>query len=351
MRIFSHITLQDKVDFAKNLSIMLMTGIPINEALKTLAEQTTSPQFCAVIKKLSKQIENGTPLSDALAKEPRVFDQVFVGMVRAGEASGTLQNNLEFLAVWFSRSADLKREVSAAMLYPKLVFGASFLLGGALAVFILPRLVPLFASLHVELPIITRILLAFALFLQNYWYIALVGVVLLVILIRYTNRIERVRSFYHTIFIRMPFLGALARYYQLALVTELSATLLRSGLSLNETMRIVSRAATNVHYMHALEHMSRGAEQGSPISESMVRHMDLFPQITLSIVSVGERSGTLVRSFEYLSEFYTKEVNALTKKLPTIIEPILLILIAVIVGFVALAIIMPIYELTGSLSR
>ena len=348
---FSNISIQERVDFAKNLSIMLRSGIAINEALTSLAQQSNSARFRKIVYRVRDDIENGTALSAAFGKEVRIFGQIFVSMIKAGEQSGTLQGNLQFLADWLSRSADLRREVSGATLYPKLVFGASILLGGGLAVFILPMLVPLFTGLDVELPLITRVLLAVSIFIQKYWVACFVGLIAGTVFLTYVQRIRFIKKIFHYWYIKMPFVGSLLRNYQLALISQLFTSLLKSGLSLNESVEIVSQAATNIHYQLTLKHIQLNTEKGTALSASMGTFTAFFPKIFVNIVAVGEQSGTLVDSFEYLSEFYTKEVNAQAKKLPTIIEPLLLIFIAVIVGFVALAIIMPIYELTGSISR
>lgn len=349
MKIFQGISSQDKVDFTKSLSIMLKSGISINEALGELAEQANSPRFATIITSIRTSVENGISLSQAFGKETKTFGNIFVSLIRAGESSGTLQGNLQFLADWLTRSADLKREISAATMYPKLVFGAAILLGGSLAVFILPKLVPLFTSLNVELPIITKILLAISLWVQNYWLLGVIGVVAFIAGIIYINTFHRIRKMFHSMYINMPFMGEMLKDYQRALVAQLFATLLKSGLSLNESIDIVSEAVTNIQYQESLTEIHANVVRGTTLSESMKKFDALFPNMMISIVSVGENSGTLVQSFEYMSEFYTKEVNMQAKKIPTIIEPLLLIAIAVIVGFVALAIIMPIYEITGNI--
>lgn len=350
MNIFHRISSQERVNFTKNLAIMLKSGIAINEALAELAEQSNTPAMTEVINRVRKDVENGTSLSQAFGKERQAFGGIFISLIKAGEESGTLQGNLQFLADWLSRSADLKREISTATMYPKLVFGAAILLGGSLAVFILPKLIPLFTSLDVKLPLITRMLLAFSQMVQYYWVFGVLGIFGIVASVAYLNTFRPVRRFFHTIYITTPFMGELLKNYQRALVTQLFATLLKSGLSLNESIILVSQAVTNIRYEEALMDIHKTVIKGTTLSKSM-KHFDrLFPHMTISIVAVGESSGTLVQSFEYLSEFYTKEVNMQTKKMPTIIEPILLVFIALIVGFVALAIIMPIYELTGNLS-
>lgn len=349
MNIFHRVSSQEKVDFTKSLAIMLKSGITINSALGELSEQSSSVHFAKVIDRIRIDIENGTPLSDAFKKEESIFGGIFVSLIKAGEESGTLQGNLQFLADWITRSNDLRREVSAATLYPKLVFSAAILLGGGLAIFILPKLVPLFTSLDVELPIITKMLLALSLWVQEYWLYGLLGIGAVFSFTIYINRFYFVRKLFHSFYIKIPFIGKILKDYQKALITQLFATLLKSGLSLNESVGIVVRATTNIRYQESLEIIHKNIIKGTTLSESMKSYDTLFPNMMVSIVLVGEGSGTLVKSFEYLSEFYEKEVTVQTKILPTIIEPILLVFIAVVVGFVALAIVMPIYELTGSI--
>jgi len=351
MSIFNSVSSQEQVNFTKSLAIMLKSGISINVALAELAEQSSSLYFRKIINRVRVDIENGTSLSQAFDKEVKIFGAIFVSLVRAGEESGTLQGNLQFLAEWLNRSTDLKREIAAATMYPKLVFGAATLLGGSLAVFILPKLVPLFTSLNVELPWVTKTLLALSLWIKEYWIFAVIGVALFTAGILYLNTFFRVRKIFHALYINIPFMGTLLKNYQRALVTQLFATLLKSGLSLNQSVEIVSQAATNIQYQESFRQIHNNVIKGTTLSKSMKSFSALFPSMMISIVEVGENSGSLVQSFEYLSEFYTKEVNTSAKKLPIIIEPLLLILIAVIVGFVALAIIMPIYELTGNISK
>ena len=350
MHIFNRIKAQDRVDFAKSLAIMLKSGIAINDALAELREQSDSPYFKAVIQRVQTSIENGTSLSKSFERESGAFGSIFVSLIKAGEGSGTLQGNLQFLAEWLNRNADLKREIAAAIMYPKMVFGAAILLGGSLAIFILPKLVPLFTSLNVELPIITRILLALSLWIQNYWIFGILGVVILFAGMMYLNTFFVIRRLLHKLYIKIPFMGELLKDYQRALVTQLFATLLKSGLSLNESITIVAETVTNIQYQESLQTMHHHVVKGITLSNSMKHFNALFPNMMTSIVAIGENSGTLVKSFEYLSEYYTKEVNMRAKKLPTIVEPLLLVFIALIVGFVALAIIMPIYEITGNIS-
>jgi type IV pilus assembly protein PilC len=347
---FDIVSSQERVNFTKSLAIMLKSGITINNALAELSEQSDSRYFSEIINRIRGNVENGTSLAKSFEKETKTFGTIFVSLIKAGEESGTLQGNLQFLSEWLNRSNDLKREILTATMYPKLVFGAALLLGGSLAVFILPKLVPLFTSLNVELPWTTKTLLAISLWIKDDWILGVVGIIAVLAGILYLNTFFRIRKIFHTLYINIPFMGTLLKNYQRALVTQLFATLLKSGLSLNQSVGIVSEAATNIVYQESLAIIQNNILRGTTLSTSMKHFGNLFPNMMISIIEVGESSGSLVQSFEYLSEFYTKEVNASAKKLPTIIEPLLLILIAVVVGFVALAIIMPIYELTGNIT-
>jgi len=348
---FNNISPQERVDFAKNLAVMLKSGIPINEAMGSLASGVKSEKLRNVLNKVKSEIEMGTSLSRAFAREEKSFGGVFINLIRAGESSGTLDENLSFLADWLERNNDLKKEISAAMLYPKIIFVATFILAGGLAVFILPRIVPLFEQLHVELPLATRILLAFSLFIEKFWFwvaLLILGIVVgLVLLIRITA----VRRFVHFIYLNAPFLGKLAVDYQLALVSQLFSTLFRSGISIYESLDIVSKAATNIHYQESIEKLKERISRGTALADAMRDYPKLYPPSFVNIVAVGERSGSLGNSFVYLAEFYSKEMSNNAKRLPTVIEPLLLIFIGLIVGFVAISIITPIYELTRGLGQ
>lgn len=347
--IFNTITSQEKVDFAKNLAVMLKSGIPINEALESLVNQTRSKAFRSIIARIKKEVETGTSLSEAFGKDQSVFGNVFISLLKAGEASGTLDENLAFLADWLERNNDLRKEISAAMLYPKIVLTATLFLAGGLAVFILPRLVPLFESLKVELSLVTRILMAVAVFVQKYWMVVLIVAIFAVIAVTLLNRIRGVRKMSHWFFIRAPFFGGLTVDYQLALVAQLFSTLFRSGLSLYESLAISSEAATNIHYQDSILRMKDRIAKGTTLSDAMRQYPAMYPSNFVSIVAIGEKSGTLDNSFSYIAEFYSKEVSNKTKKLPTVVEPLLLIFIGIIVGFVAISIILPIYQLTRGL--
>lgn len=348
---FNKISQQQVIDFVKNLAIMLKSGIAIDESLGLLSEQVKSKKFGAIIKRIKKDIESGTSLSGAFAKERKIFGGVFIVFLKAGEASGTLEKNLFFLADWLERNDDLRKEINMATLYPKIVLAATIILGGGLSVFILPRLTTLFNQLDVELPIFTKILIGFSVFLQKFWLFVLLAAVLIIIILILLNRIKSVKRIFHWFYLRIPFLGDIFIDYQLALICRLFSILLKSGLSVIESFEIASEVPTNILYQESISESEKRIAKGTTISGAMNEYPELYPKNIISIITTGEKSGTLEDSFEYMAEFYSKQVYGKTKKLPTVIEPILLIFIGIVLGFVAVSIIMPIYEITKGFGK
>jgi type IV pilus assembly protein PilC len=343
---FNPISTQEKLDFIKNLAVMLKSGIPINDALASLEEQARSKKFRSIIVDMRVNIEKGIPLKDAFEGQRRIFGPIFISLVGAGEASGTLEENLLFLADLLERSEALKNEINATLLYPKIVITATLLLGGGLSVFILPRLVPLFKSLRLTLPFATRALLGFSIFVQEQWLWILIGLGVLIAAFITANRMHASRRILDKLYLRLPFFGTMLIEYELALVAQVFSTLLKSGMSLNESLDIVSETATNISYKEALLGCKERVLKGTTLAEALKEYSYYFLPSFITLVAVGEKSGTLETSFVTLSEFYEKEVRNKTKRLPNIIEPSLLIFIGLTVGFVALAIILPIYQIT-----
>lgn len=348
---FGTISPQEKADFTRNLAMMLKSGIPLHESLRSLAKQSRSKVLGNLILQIQKKIEVGIQLSDALSQHQRVFGPLFVNLIEAGEASGTLVENLSFLAKFLEESNDLKKEINAVTLYPKIVLGATVLLGGGLAVFLLPKLIPLFQQLEITLPLTTRMLLAFSVFIEQWWKMLALGILGIVLGVSNAAHIPLVKYFLDSLYLKTPFVGNLARDYQLALLSRLLFLLFKSGISITESLEIASHTATNKRYQTSLALMRERVLRGSPLSGIMKEHPLLYPQTVIDVVATGEQSGNLDLALEHIAEFYSHEVHNKTKQLPAILEPMLLIGIAFVVGFVALSIIMPIYQLTQGLGR
>ncbi len=346
----STLPLEDQVEFAKNLSVLLRGGVSIDEAILSLANQARSKGLKTTLTEISNHLAKGVSLFTAMANSHSRFGTVVTSLVRAGELSGSLPENLDFLADWLSRDSNLRKEISSVTLYPKLVIGATVFLGGGLAVFILPKLVPMFMSLHVKLPWITQFILDASMYLQSSWITVFGGLVFVFILFEVLMRMSSVKMMVDRTTIHVAFVGDMIKDYQLALFSQLMATLLKSGLTVDESLEIAFVGTGNLYYRKALTDIRARLLNGVSVTETVKLYPALYPPNFVNLLSVGENSGSLQESFLNLANYYTEEINIKTKRLPVVIEPVLLVVIGVAVATLALAIIMPIYKLTGSLS-
>lgn len=337
-------------NFFENLALMVKSGIPLNEALEVLAAETRSAGFKKILQNIKAQVEGGTSFADALEETRYIFGDLAVNIIQAGEVNGTLEDNIRYVADLLQRQQELKEKLQTALIYPEIVLTLAFIIGGGIAIFILPRLVPLFTSLNVKLPLMTRVLLAVSNFLQQRGSLIALSIAVLVGIYILLIRLEPVKLFMHSLSLHLPLIGGILMDYQLALFSQVFGTLFRSGLTIQASLEATTKAVTNLRYRQVLKKAQKRLVAGVPLSVILYTYPHFFPQQTIALLSVGEKSGKLGESFDYLAKFYDREVDTATKRLPTVMEPLLLFVIALIVLFVALAIIMPIYEITSSLT-
>jgi len=351
LKLFSKkVSLQEQIDFAKNLAVLLDGGVSINDAVDSLAGQARPGFMKDVLYRIKNRLEQGVSLNSAISEEEGAFGKIFVGLVRAGEVSGSLAGNLQFLSIWLERDSNLKKQINGVLLYPKIVLFAVIILGGGLSIFILPRLVPMFTSLHVDLPLITRMVLAVSIFVQKYWLTVFISAILIWLGTYLLFKINRMKYLYHKSLVHLPYIKEFVVGYQLALFSQLMGTLLKSGIPLDEALEIASVGTSNLYYKGVLNDIIERIKRGVSLVSTMEEYHGLYPENSMNVLSVGENSGTLEESFFKVSDYWTKEIIDRTKLLPTIIEPILLVFIATVVALIAISIILPIYKLTGSLN-
>lgn len=346
------ISANDLLFFTKQLGVLTTSGVGIAEALPILAEQAKNPSFRRVINALADKINNGQTLSEALAKFPRTFDSFYRSVISVGEQSGTLDKNLLYLARELGKSIEFRRKIQGVLLYPTIVVTLAVLVAGGIAFFVLPQLTNLFLSLNIELPLTTRILLLIANFSKTYGVtVALMGLLIIILLV-IAYSIRTTRSFIDPILLRLPILGGILRNTEVAKICRNVGLMLRSGLPIAIAFTIVRDSTGNTVYRRYLTRIIEAIQSGKSLeSELDPKRYPLLPATLPKMLGVGEHSGTLDDSFLYLGDSYAEEVDDLAKKLPTILEPILLVAIAGVVLFVALAIISPIYQFTGSIHK
>lgn len=348
---FFRIGLRDKILFAKHLAVMLEAGIPLRTAMETLTEQTTSKTLQYILSIAVKDLSDGQVLAFTLAKFPQVFDQFFTNLIAVGETSGTLEESLKYIAAQLEKTQDLQDKVRNALLYPAIVFLGALGVGAYLGFYMLPQLMPLFTSLNMRLPITTRILLATSVWLSHNFLWVLVGIICFVVILFLLWRIRAIKFIVHYSFIRVPILGRLFREIQIMQFSRVFGTLLLSGIKIVPALRIVANSLTNLVYQEEVNKISTIMERGETVGGELRKLKRLFSRTSANMVMIGEETGHLSESLLSLADFSEREIDSMTKNLSTMIEPFVLIIVGIIVGFVALSVITPIYQVTQSFSK
>ncbi len=349
IQIIKRVKLVERVNFTKHLATMLKAGIPIDEAIETLIDQTQNPYFKKILEESLESIKNGQTLSEALSRHKRAFSHFYISLIKISEESGTLEENMEFLAEQLNKSYTLKKKIQGAMLYPTLIIVAAFVMSAFISIFILPQLVEFFESFEVELPLTTRILLAIANFMESYGIFFFGGVVASLVGLKFLVTIKKIKRIWHGILLKLPIVGKIVKLNQLAKLSRNLGVLLKSGVPIVKGLEVTANTLSNLKFKEIILSVKQAVEEGQSIHATLTEkaYKDI-PSIFITMVKVGERSGTLGNSLLYLGDFYEEEIDNFSNNLTTIIEPILLIAIGLGVGFIALAIVTPIYELTGS---
>ncbi len=348
--VFGNVSLQQKMMFVKHLSLMVKSGMPINESVNILASDSKG-KMKGVLFKILQSIESGNHLADSLAKFPRVFDRFFISLVNIGEQSGTLEQSLINLATHLKKSHDLTSKIRGALLYPAIIFTAVIGLGFTLGVFVLPKLMGFFESLNTELPLSTKILLFMSAFFVSNWKLLLAIIIILVLGIGLTKRFTPVKAVLHWLYLKLPIVKIFTTNTNLAGFCRAMSLMLQSGITLDNSIEIARSNTANFYYDRALGKLLEMVKKGESLGVVMERYHQLFPVTVSRMIKVGEKSGNLAETFDYLATFYEDEVDNLSKNLSGVIEPILLVIIGALVAFVALSIITPIYELTSNVAK
>jgi len=349
---FHRISFLDKLLFTKHLATMVKAGIPIAEALNHLVTQTKSKPFHRILAKILIDVDNGQSLYKSLAKYPAVFDEFYLSLIAVGEESGTLEQNLEFLSLQLSKDYALGRKIQGAMLYPGLVLSATLVMGSFIVLFVLPKLTDFFSAFELALPLPTRILLALANLTKNYGLLLIGGFLGFIFSIYFISQIRLVKPKWHKLLLKLPLFGEFLSYGQLTRFSRNLGVLLKSGVPISSSLITTASTLSNLSFRNDVVELEKALYGGKNISETLKeKKFPEFPLLVTNMIGIGEKTGKLDECLIYLADFYEDEIDNISKNLSTTLEPFLLIIIGLIVGFVALAIISPIYQLTGSIRR
>ncbi len=341
----------DLLVFTRQLSTIVSAGLPLMQGLDILAEQTEDAGFAAIIDALGKEVESGETFSDSLRKFPRAFPELYVSMVRAGEAGGDLDGVLNQLADYLEETEDLKRRIKSAMTYPVVAFSMIILIAAGLIIFVVPQFAEIFASFGRGLPAPTQILIDTSEFLRQWqsWLI-IVGVgVALVIGLRLYGKTANGRYTLDSLKLRLPVFGDLLRKVAISRFTRTLSTLTKSGVAILQAMEIVERTSGNEVYARAIRQAAESVRNGETLGEPLAR-AQVFPAMVTRMIGVGEKTGALETMLTKIADFYDSEVRAKVDGLTSLIEPLLIGVMGVVVGGIVVALFMPILQLSSLVS-
>ncbi|MHC4662580.1 MAG: type II secretion system F family protein [Planctomycetota bacterium] len=344
----ARVKMKDLVVFTRQLATMISAGIPLLEGLEILAEQAEDPGFKHVLMAIVDSVRSGSDLSQSLAQHPKVFEDIYINMIKAGEASGQLDEILNRLSEYMEAAEKLKREIKSAMTYP--VVSLVLILGITifLLVFIVPRFAEIFRSLNAKLPTPTKILITVSEFMQSSWYIWMPGMIGLIIVLIAYSKTEKGGYQMDWLKLHAPVFGPLFRKIAISRFARTFATLIRSGVPILGALEIVANTAGNRIVRDAVLEASESVRQGEPLGTPLAKSK-VFPPMVTRMISIGERSGSLESLLEKISEFYDNEVSATVDALTSLIEPLMIGVMGFIVGGIVMAVFLPIFKMGQAL--
>lgn len=346
---FSRVPLKEKLFFVQHLSVMIRAGISLSMALKTLTKQTENKFFAGLLAEISVSVEKGTSFAASLKPHKKIFGELFINMVEAGEISGKLEEVLGQLYIQMKKQHELISKVKGALTYPTVIVFAMIGIGTFMIVFIVPKITGMFKEFDAELPLPTKILIGISDALVNNGLLASIIFIAFVILTINILRTYKGKYYFQALMLKIPIFSSIIKKINLARFARTVSGLLKTDIMIIKTFQITASILSNLHYRKALEEMSEKIKKGSQINEIVAKYPKLFPPIVCQMIAVGEETGELDNILVELAEFYENEVDQIMSNLPSIIEPILILVLGCGVGAMAVAIVMPMYSITQSI--
>lgn len=342
------VRLQSIVVFSRQFATMINAGISIIKCLDILEGQTKDEALKAVINQVRKDVKGGLSLTDAVTKHPNVFSKLYTNMIRAAEIGGILDIILERLAGFLEKELEIKQKVKSAMMYPAIVLVFAFLIVIALFIFVLPRFKDIFASMNVDMPPTTQFLFDASDFMIHYWYIMIAFVVGAVVAVKQYGKTPQGRRNIDLLKLRAPVMGDLVLKISVSRFARTFGTLVASGVPMMRSLEIIGETSGNSVLAEAINNARSSIREGQKISMPLAQS-GLFPAMVTHMIDVGEETGRLSEMLTKVSDFYDQEVDATIKGLTSLIEPMLIVFMGVIVGFIAISVMSPIFKLVSSI--
>ncbi len=346
----SRVGAKDRVLFSRQLSTLINAGLPLIQALRSVTSQTTNNNLKAILAQIISDVEGGSALAKSMAKHPRVFNQVYISLITAGESSGTLDKALERLAIQQEKEADLNAKIRGAMIYPIIVLVVMVAVVGFMIVKVLPQVKLMYESLdNAELPFITRMLLAVSDFTIKYWWIELL---ILGLALFFGSRWARTgpgKEVVDKVKMKAWPIGPLFMKVYMARFARTGTTLVASGVPLLQMLDITAKAVNNVHIERSIKRAVEKVKGGKSLAESIENDSNFLPLVP-NMIRIGEQSGSMEEMMAKVADYYEKEVDNEVDNISSIIEPVMMVMLGVVAFIIVAAVLLPIYGLAGNSS-
>lgn len=343
------VPLKEKIAFIQNLDLLLRSGVSAPRAMRIIAKQTGNKKFKGIVNEMAGSVEAGKSMHESMAEYPKVFSHIFISMVEVGEISGNLEKSLEYLRIQLQREADLKSKTKGAMIYPGVIMSAMVVIGIALSIFVLPSLTATFKDFDTKLPVTTQFVIGFSDFMAGNSILVIGLFMLLIAGVIFGLKSTIGKRVLAGFILNMPLVSPVVKKINMARFSRILGSLMKSGIAVVQGLEVTSSAMDNVYYREVLAETAESVKLGKPLTEALSQHEHLFPFIVTQMISIGEETGNLENIFDQLAEHFEAEVDDTMKNMSSIIEPLLLLVIGGVVGFLALALISPIYNISNSI--
>ncbi len=342
------ISLKERLFFVQHLGLMLKSGISLARALKTLADQSENKRFKKILTDIATKVEKGSSFAESLEDHRKVFGDLFLSMIDAGELSGKLEEVLKQLFVQMKKEHQLISKVKGAMTYPAVILFAMLGIGTFMLIVVVPKITAMFDEMDAELPIATKILIGASDAIINNSLIVVAGLIVFITLTFKILKTYKGKYIFQAIMLRAPIFSTIIKKINLARFSRNISSLLKTDIMIVKCFQITANVLGNLHYKKALEDMAQTIKQGGKLNEAVKAYPSLFTPVVVQMIAIGEETGELDNILMELAEFYEEEVDQIMENLPTIIEPLLILTLGLGVGGVAIAIVMPMFAITSA---
>ena len=335
--------------FFRQFSVMIDAGLPLVQCLEILAGNQENQFFQKTLTTVRTTVEGGATLANAMRQHPKVFDDLTTNMVEAGETGGILDVILQRLSAYVEKTVKMRQAIKSALVYPTVVVGMAVLIVAALLKYVVPIFIKLFDGMQVDLPLPTRVVIHLSEFVQTFWWFSIAGIVGIVLLIRYLKKIPQYKLVWDRMLLNLPIFGVLLRKIAVARFTRTLGTLITSGVPILEGLSITARTSGNSVIEEGILKVRKAVEEGRTIVDPL-KESGVFPNMVTQMIGVGEATGAMDAMLQKIADFYEDEVDAATKDLLTMLEPLLIGILGVAVGGIVISLYMPLFKMIGNLA-